>query len=209
MHAIHAFVEPFITTGIEWTATSRDASSRKGRALIFQIFARENILKHIVQTTSHMSHDMSNLSWHVEFYCQWLFSLLRASLKFLPQWLEKVNKEWFQHKQTSCVFQGNRHPLIMLDMKAAVWHVQHESQWKITAVLSNPAFSKDNSVHVLEFMCWKLVFYVLLCTCLNVSMACVFQVQLSFVPTNVIASIREVREPPVQIQEANVQYTSQ
>ena len=27
-----------------------------------------------------------------------------------------------------------------------------------------------------------------------------------FVPTNVIASIREVLEPPVQIQEANVQY---
>ena len=55
----------------------------------------------------------------------------------------------------------------MLDMKDVVWHVQHESQWKITAVLSNPAFSKDNSVHVLEFMCWKLVFYVLLCTCVN------------------------------------------
>ena len=27
-----------------------------------------------------------------------------------------------------------------------------------------------------------------------------------FVPTNVIASIREVLEPPVQIQEANIQY---
>ena len=37
---------------------------------------------------------------------------------------------------------------------------------------------------------------------------CVFQVQLSFVPSNVIASIREVWEPPVQIQEANVQYPS-
>ena len=43
----------------------------------------------------------------------------------------------------------------------------------------------------------------------------VFQVQLlqgrvplSFVPTNVIASIREVLEPLVQIQEANVQYPS-
>ena len=35
-----------------------------------------------------------------------------------------------------------------------------------------------------------------------------FQVQLSLVPTNVIASIREVLELPVQIQEANVQYPS-
>ena len=37
---------------------------------------------------------------------------------------------------------------------------------------------------------------------------CVFQVQLSVVPTNVIASIREVWEPPDQIQEANVLYPS-
>ena len=56
--------------------------------------------------------------------------------------------------------------------------------------------------HVLETCLLCLVMHMLKC----IHGICVFQVQLSFVPTNVIASIREVWEPPVQIQEANVQY---
>ena len=126
IHAIHDFVEPSITV-IERKGTSCGASSDKGRAQIFQIFARESFRN----TWCVVSNNQSYFTWYVKYFCTlacWILLTVTffSSLCFIEaQWLEKVNKEWFQHKQTSCVFQGNSHPFILFDMKDAVWHVQH------------------------------------------------------------------------------------
>ena len=100
-------------------------------------FRARIILKHIVRFWNNQPY----VPWYVKsFLACWILlpvTLFSSScfIEILTTVTGKRNKEWFKHKQKSCVFQGNSHAFIMLDMKDAVWHVQHESQWKIAAVL--------------------------------------------------------------------------